>query len=170
LELRRVLFRSYLVNFEIQFWNRSFGQILTYHWDFGDGSESFDEHPKHTYESEGQYEIVLTVTDVFGCAVTVKKTIEVFDYYLVVPNVFSPNGDGINDYFFPRFVGIESLEFWVLNKWGETIYYTDDMNSPGWDGKLSEKASIPGNYVYKLRFKTLDGRTQTLTDLFILLK
>jgi gliding motility-associated-like protein len=163
-------YNSYLVNFEIQFWNRSFGQILTYHWDFGDGSESFDEHPKHTYEAEGNYEVVLTITDIFGCTVAVKKTIEVFDYYLVVPNVFSPNGDGINDYFFPRFVGIESIEFWVLNKWGETIYYTDDMNSPGWDGKLSDKASIPGNYVYKLRFKTLDGRTQMRTDLFMLLR
>jgi gliding motility-associated-like protein len=163
-------YNSYLVNFEIQFWNRSFGRILTYHWDFGDGSESFDEHPRHTYEAEGKYEITLTVTDVFGCAVEFKKNIDVFDYYLVTPNVFSPNGDGINDYFFPRFVGIESLEFWVLNKWGETIYYTQDMNSPGWDGKLNDKASTPGNYVYKLRFKTLDGRTQTRTDLFMLLK
>lgn len=163
-------YNSYLVNFEIQFWNRSFGKILTYHWDFGDGSESFEEHAKHTYAAEGEYEIVLTVTDIFGCPVQVRKEISVFDYYLVMPNVFTPNGDGVNDYFFPRFVGIESLEFWVLNKWGETIFYTDDRNSQGWDGKLNQEVSIPGNYVYKLRFKTLDGRTQTMTDLFMLLK
>ncbi|REG90702.1 PKD domain-containing protein [Algoriphagus antarcticus] len=163
-------YNSYLVNFEIQFWNRSFGKILTYHWDFGDGSESFDENPKHTYAAEGDYEVVLTVTDVFGCPVEVRKKISVFDYYLVVPNVFTPNGDGINDYFFPRFVGIESLEFWVLNKWGETIYHTVDLSSQGWDGNLNREPSIPGNYVYKLRFKTLDGRTQTITDLFMLLK
>jgi|GEM_PF-914747 len=163
-------YNSYLVNFEIQFWNRSFGNILTYYWDFGDGSESFDENPKHIYQAEGEYEITLIVTDVFGCAVEVKKKITVFDYYLVVPNIFSPNGDGINDYFFPRFVGIESLEFWILNKWGENIYYTDDLNSQGWDGKIYKETPIPGNYVYKLRFKTLDGRTQTITDLFMLLK
>ncbi|WP_339700180.1 PKD domain-containing protein [Algoriphagus aquimarinus] len=163
-------YNSYLVNFEIQFWNRSFGQILTYHWDFGDGSESFEEHPKHTYEAEGEYEIVLTVTDVFGCPVEVRKKINVFDYYIVVPNIFTPNGDGINDYFFPRFVGIESLEFWVLNKWGETIYHTKELNTQGWDGKLNHETAIPGNYVYKLSFKTLDGRTQTMTDLFMLLK
>ncbi|WP_339877175.1 PKD domain-containing protein [uncultured Algoriphagus sp.] len=163
-------YNAYLVNFEIQFWNRSFGQILTYHWDFGDGSESFDENPKHTYESEGDYEIVLTVTDVFGCTVEVRKEISVIDYYLVVPNIFTPNGDGINDYFFPKFVGIESLEFWVLNKWGETIFYTSDLNTQGWDGKLNDEAATPGNYVYKLRIKTPDGRTQTMTDLFMLLK
>jgi len=163
-------YNSYLVNFEIQFWNRSFGDILTYYWDFGDGSESFEENPKHIYQAEGEYEITLIVTDVFGCAVEVKKKINVFDYYLVVPNIFTPNGDGINDYFFPRFVGIESLEFWILNKWGENIYYTDDLNSQGWDGKIYKETPIPGNYVYKLRFKTLDGRTQTITDVFMLLK
>lgn len=163
-------YNSYLVNFEIQFWNRSFGQILTYHWDFGDGTESFDENPKHTYEAEGDYEIVLTVTDIFGCPVEVRKEISVFDYYLVVPNVFTPNGDGINDYFFPKFIGIESLEFWVLNKWGETIYHSKDMESQGWNGKIHDETPIPGNYVYKLKFKTLDGRTQTITDLFLLLK
>jgi gliding motility-associated-like protein len=163
-------YNSYLVNFEIQFWNRSFGDILTYYWDFGDGSESFEENPKHIYQAKGEYEITLIVTDVFGCAVEVKKKITVFDYYLVVPNIFSPNGDGINDYFFPRFVGIESLEFWILNKWGENIYYTDDLNSQGWDGKIYKETPIPGNYVYKLKFKTLDGRTQTITDLFMLLK
>ncbi|WP_317195103.1 PKD domain-containing protein [Algoriphagus oliviformis] len=163
-------YNSFLVNFEVQFWNRSFGKILSYHWDFGDGSESFEENPKHTYTAEGEYEIALTVTDIFGCPVQTKKKIEVFDYYLVVPNAFTPNGDGINDYFFPKFVGIESLEFWVLNKWGETIFYTKDMNSVGWDGKLNKEVSMPGNYVYKIRFKTPDGRMQTETDLFLLLK
>lgn len=163
-------YNAYLVNFEIQFWNRSFGQILSYHWDFGDGVESFEENPKHTYIAEGDYEIVLTVTDVFGCSLEVRKEISVIDYFLAVPNVFTPNGDGINDYFFPRFVGIESLEFWVLNKWGETIFYTDDMESQGWNGKIQNEIPIPGNYVYKLRYKTLDGRVQSKTELFMLLK
>jgi gliding motility-associated-like protein len=163
-------YNSYLVNFEIQFWNRSFGQITSYFWDFGDGSESFEENPKHTYTSEGEYEVILTVTDIFGCSAEVKKKISVFDYYLVVPNVFTPNEDGINDYFFPKYINIESLEFWILNKWGETIFYTDDLNSQGWNGKINQEIALPGNYVYKLKFKTLDGRTQTQTDLFMLLK
>lgn len=163
-------YNSYLVNFEIQFLNKSFGQITSYFWDFGDGSESFEENPKHTYSAEGEYEVTLKVTDVFGCASEVKKKISVFDYYLVVPNAFTPNGDGINDYFFPKYLNIESLEFWILNKWGETIFYTDDLNSQGWNGKINQAVGLPGNYVYKLKFKTLDGRTQTQTDLFLLLK
>lgn len=163
-------YNSFLVNFEIQFWNRSFGEIIGYFWDFGDGSESFEENPKHTYTAEGEYEVTLIVTDIYGCTAEVKKKFSVFDYYLVVPNVFTPNEDGINDYFFPKFVNIESLQFWILNKWGETIYYSDDLNAQGWNGRINQDLALPGNYVYKLKFKTLDGRTQTQTDLFMLLK
>jgi large repetitive protein len=163
-------YNSYLVNFEIQFWNRSFGQISGYYWDFGDGNFSFEENPKHSYLKEGEYEITLQVTDIYGCISEVKKRIRVFDYFLVMPNAFTPNGDGLNDYFFPRFVNIESLEFWVLNKWGETIYYTDDLEANGWDGTVGGKDAPPGNYVYKLSFKTLDGRLQNKTEVFLLLK
>ena len=163
-------YNSYLVNFEIQFLNKSFGQISSYFWDFGDGNESFEENPKHTFTAEGDYEISLTITDVFGCSAVIKKKISVFDYYLVVPNAFTPNGDGINDTFFPKFINIESLQFWILNKWGETVYFSDDMNNQGWDGKINGVVATPGNYVYRLKFQTLDGRTQSQTDLFILLK
>jgi gliding motility-associated-like protein len=163
-------YNSLLVNFEIQFLNKSFGQITSYFWDFGDGSESFEENPKHTYSAQGEYEVTLKVKDIFGCFSEMKKKISVLDYYLFVPNVFTPNGDGVNDYYFPKFLYIESLEFWVLNKWGETIFYTDDLNSQGWNGKVNQIVGMPGNYVYKLKFKTLDGRTQTQTDLFLLLK
>ncbi len=163
-------YNSFLVNFEIQFQNKSFGQITSYFWDFGDGSESFEENPKHTYSAEGEYEITLRVTDLFGCSLETKKKISVFDYYLVTPSAFTPNGDGINDYFFPKFLNIESIEFWIINKWGETIFYTDDLKSQGWNGKINEESGMPGNYLYKLRLKTLDGRTQTKTDQFLLLK
>jgi len=163
-------YNSYLVNFEMQFWNRSFGQISDYFWDFGDGNFSFEENPKHTYGEEGDYEITLRVTDIYGCVSQTTKSIKVFDYFLVMPNAFTPNGDGINDYFFPRFINIASLEFWVLNKWGETIYYTDDLEAVGWDGSISGKDAPPGNYVYKLSFETLDGRKQNETDVFLLLK
>jgi hypothetical protein len=118
----------------------------------------------------GDYEVTLTVTDIFGCSVSITKEVSVLDYYLVVPDAFTPNGDGVNDYFFPRFINIESLEFWVLNKWGETVFYTSDLQSPGWDGKIRDEIGTPGNYVYKLKFKTLDGRNQTITDLFLLIK
>jgi gliding motility-associated-like protein len=164
------LYQSYMVNFEIQFENKSVGPISSYFWDFGDGNTSFEENPRHTYLSAGVHEITLTVTDLYGCQTQTKKKIDVFDYYLVVPNVFTPNQDGVNDHFFPKFLNIDKLEFWVLNKWGETIYHTDDLQSRGWDGMIGGDEAMPGNYVYRLSFHTLDGRKQTKTDVFLLLK
>lgn len=164
------LYQSYMAHFEIQFLNKSVGPINSYFWDFGDGNTSFEENPTHTYLSAGAHEITLTVTDVYGCQTQTKKKIDVFDYYLVVPNAFTPNQDGVNDHFFPKFLNIEKLEFWVLNKWGETIYHTEDLQSQGWDGMIGGEPAMPGNYVYRLSFQTLDGRKQTKTDVFLLLK
>jgi len=164
------LYQSYMVNFEIQFLNKSVGPIDSYYWGFGDGHSSFEENPKHTYLTEGEHEITLQVTDIYGCVTQTQRKINVFDYYLVIPNVFTPNSDGVNDYFFPKFLNIEKLEFWVLNKWGETIYHTDDLQSEGWDGRIKGEPAMPGNYVYRLSFQTLDGRKQTRTDVFLLLK
>lgn len=164
------LYQAYMVYMEIQFVNNSIGTISSYFWNFGDGNTSLEKNPKHAYLLEGEHEISLTVTDVHGCEIQKKKKIKVVDYYLVVPNAFTPNSDGVNDYFFPKFLNIEKLEFWVLTKWGETIYHTDDLQSRGWDGSVRGEPAMPGNYVYRLSFQTFDGRKQTQTDVFLLFK
>src|SRR5690606_28113701 len=128
------------------------------------------ENPKHIYLSEGEHEISLTVTDIFGCTSQVRKKIQVWDYFLIIPNAFTPNGDGLNDHFFPKFLNIKSMDFWVFNKWGETLFHTKDLESLGWDGQINGKPAMPGNYVYKLSFQTLDGRMQNQTEVFLLLK
>ncbi len=163
-------YNTHLVNFEIQFFNTSFGNFSAFYWEFGDGNVSLEENPKHTYLKEGKYEVKLSLTDSFGCISIIKKWITIDDFFLVMPNAFTPNGDGVNDYFFPRFINIASLEFWVFNKWGETIFYTNNVNSQGWDGKVEGNDAAPGNYVFKLSFKTLDGRRQDKTEVFLLVK
>jgi gliding motility-associated-like protein len=161
---------AFLVGIPINFKNKSIGNIISYFWDFGDGNTSSEINPTHSYQKPGEFEIILQAIDVNGCILEIKKKIKVIDYFLVVPNVFSPNGDGVNDYYFPKFVNLEKLEFWILNKWGETIFYTEDINSQGWDGKVSGEYAMPGNYVYRLKFETVDGRVQTQTEVFLLLK
>jgi gliding motility-associated-like protein len=161
---------SFLVGIPITFQNKSVGNIISYFWDFGDGNSSSEINPTHTYQKPGKYTVTLQAIDENGCILEVKKEIEVTDFFLVVPNVFSPNADGINDYFFPKFVNVTKLEFWILNKWGETIFYTEDINSQGWDGKVGGEYAMPGNYVYRLKFETVDGRVETKTEVFLLLK
>jgi len=163
-------YNAFLVGIPVQFQNKSIGNIISYFWDFGDGNSSTDTNPTHTYLSAGEYEIKLQAIDSFGCILEVKKEIKIIDYFMVIPNVFTPNEDGINDYFFPKFLNIEKLEFWVLNKWGETIFYTNDLQANGWDGTVMGDIAMSGNYVYKLKFETVDGRIETKTDVFLLLK
>ncbi|WP_194973226.1 PKD domain-containing protein [Aquiflexum lacus] len=163
-------YNAFLVGIPIQFQNKSIGNIISYFWDFGDGNSSTETNPTHTYQTAGEFEVKLQAIDAFGCILELVKEIKIIDYFLVVPNVFTPNSDGINDYFFPKFLNLEKLEFWVLNKWGETIFYTDDIQANGWDGTVMGDMAMPGNYVYKLKFQTVDGRIETKTDVFLLLK
>ncbi len=64
-----------------------------------------------------------------------------------IPNIFSPNGDGINDILFVRGSNIDQLYFAVFSRWGEKVFETRDMNC-GWDGTYIGKHAETGVYVY----------------------
>lgn len=159
-----------LVNYDLQFINNSSGNIRSYYWDFGDGNNSLDEAPLHRYQEAGIYQVELTAYDAWGCVTSTTFEIEILDYFLEVPNVFSPNGDGINDYYFPKFLYIETLSFTIMNKWGEVLFHTEELDSRGWDGTYRGQKVIPGNYIYKINFTTTDGRTFSDTGALMLLE
>ncbi|MDN3690377.1 PKD domain-containing protein [Cyclobacterium jeungdonense] len=159
-----------LVNFDVQFINNSSGNIRSYYWDFGDGNNSLEEAPLHRYQESGIYQVELTAYDAWGCVTSTTFEIEILDYFLEVPNVFSPNGDGINDSFFPKFLYIETLSFTIMNKWGEILFHTEELGSKGWDGSYRGQKAIPGNYIYKINFTTTDGRTFSDTGALMLLE
>lgn len=75
----------------------------------------------------------------------------VFGFY--IPNSFTPNDDGLNDFFAPQFykVTIENLK--VFNRWGNIVY--DDSNNLSWDGKFQNKDCPLGVYVYKISYRDL---------------
>lgn len=73
------------------------------------------------------------------------------DCYLNIPNSFSPNGDGLNDYFIPRQLlssGVVGFSMKIFNRWGEKIYETTNIDGRGWDGKYGGKDQPAGVYVY----------------------
>ncbi|HEX8656158.1 MAG TPA: gliding motility-associated C-terminal domain-containing protein [Hymenobacter sp.] len=116
----------------------------TYRWDFGDGSASSSEpRPTHRYLQAGSYRIRL-VARYGNCEVlTGFAPLEVGDVF--VPNIITPDGDGQNQTFRPRFsCRPTSLE--VFSRWGQRVYQTDDYHDT-WDAK-----SLPdGSYYYRLR-------------------
>jgi gliding motility-associated-like protein len=73
------------------------------------------------------------------------------DCYLNIPNAFSPNGDGLNDYFIPREIlssGVKTFRMNIYNRWGENIFTTEQIDGRGWDGKFNGKLQNMGVYVY----------------------
>lgn len=64
-----------------------------------------------------------------------------------VPNVFSPNGDGVNDYFRVEGSGFEVVKIWVFNRWGG-VMYTEVNGNRGWDGTYKGHAVEPDVYTY----------------------
>jgi len=77
------------------------------------------------------------------------------DGNLFLPNTFSPNGDGINDVFYPRGKGIHGLKnFRVFDRWGEVVFYQASLEandvSKGWDGMIKGKLASQDVYVYTI--------------------
>ncbi len=101
----------------------------------------------------------LTIINKAGCATTgtinVKK-----GCYLNIPNAFTPNGDGINDHFFPRQLlssDVAYFELHVFNRWGQLVFSTSGKNGRGWDGRFNGKIQPPGTYIYKISVHFTSG-------------
>ena len=143
-------------------------RIRNWIWNFGDNSfDSLSYNPYHLYaDSVGLYQITLIVTDVNNCKDTTFNQLWVKDeYWLYIPNSFSPDWDGINDKFCISYHAIreETFTFNVYNRIGELIFSTNNIHElncdKGWDGKHRESGKeLPmGTYVYEIYFKDFEG-------------
>ncbi|RBL93283.1 Ig-like domain-containing protein [Chitinophaga flava] len=77
-----------------------------------------------------------------------------------VPNLFSPNGDGMNDMLFVYGTAIAQLEFRVYNQWGQLVFSTKDLHQ-GWDGTMNGQNQPVGVYVYIVKATMQDGSIVT---------
>lgn len=77
-----------------------------------------------------------------------------------VPNVFTPNGDGRNDYFRPFGNTMTSAEMWIFSQWGNQIFHTLD-GIRGWDGTAGGKPQPVGPYIYIIKVTLNDGTVIT---------
>jgi gliding motility-associated-like protein len=107
----------------------------------------------------GIYAATVTID---GCTTT-DTVIVRKDCYVDVPNVFTPNGDGVNDYFFPRgFLsrGVTSFNMSIYNRWGQLIYETSNISGQGWDGALNSVQQPTGVYIYSIDATFKDGQIE----------
>lgn len=140
----------YLPNASVQFQDSSQAGV-EYFWQFGDGQSSFAVNPNHTYEVPGAYEVTLTVTDSAGCTSdTTRGLITVRSPELQVPNVFTPDGDGINDFWRVPYQGTEPVEVYIYDRWGRLVYTGNTLNQV-WDGVDDGGTdAVAGVYFYQI--------------------
>jgi len=96
----------------------------------------------------------LMVTDEFGCSILDTAIVNVIpEPFLLVPNAFTPNFDGTNDYFYPIHSKVTSIDWKVFDRWGEMLYETNDLNAQGWDGTNDGEPAAMGVYLYQISYQ-----------------
>ena len=146
---------------EVYFNNQSIGGD-SYSWDFGDSDTSSVENPTHIYPTNAitDYIVTLIVTTNRGCVDTVKKTLKVREEYtFYAPSAFSPDGDGINDFFICKGNGIDLDNYYlaIYDRWGEIIWETNDLFE-GWNGIAKDHKKVQnGLYKWHVIYKNSDG-------------
>ncbi|MBL7883008.1 MAG: gliding motility-associated C-terminal domain-containing protein [Bacteroidia bacterium] len=149
---------------------------ITYNWNFGDGNTSTFVNPTNTYNSAGNYNAVLVVSNASGCVDSVSILIVVLDVVepsvLVIPNVFTPNGDGNNDNFMPVMAeGIVSFKAVVYDRWGLKMYEWTNADSNGWNGSAKNGSPAPdGAYYYIITAKGADNKEYNTTGYIQLIR
>jgi gliding motility-associated-like protein len=147
--------------------------LLSVNWNFGDPSSGSANqsnliNPTHLFSAPGNY--VVTAIANFRCGIdTLTKSISVSDCdtgslgcNLFIPTAFTPNGDGLNDFFQPLAAcSTELYELEVYNRWGQCVFRS--LN-PGnrWDGKYKGADCPIGNYVYQIRYRFAQKPQKTM--------
>ena len=114
----------------------------------------------------GFYEICLSTENNAGCVSQTCQTVEYKESFtMYIPNSFTPNGDGINDLFFPVFFsGVpEEFDMYIFDRWGQVVLHIEDLNEV-WDGRYKSDLAPQDTYVWKVKYKLFNETgTETKT-------
>jgi gliding motility-associated-like protein len=145
------------------FTDSSTGKIIAWNWDFGNGNGSSFQHPlPETYPpvtsgKSKMYTIRLIVENNLHCFDTVAHQMKVVNNcFITVPNGFTPNGDGKNDYLYPLNAWkATNLEFFIYNRYGQVVFRTNNWTNK-WDGRINGQLQSSGVFVWFLRYTLVD--------------
>ena len=132
--------------------NNSYPQA-SYLWNTGERTKAI------TIVAPGQYFATVTIDNCHASDSILVGN----DCYMNIPNAFTPNGDGLNDYFYPRQLlakGLTNFKMNIYNRWGQLIFETTSLDGVGWDGKLNNVDQPSGVYVYVIDAAFKDGQKE----------
>jgi gliding motility-associated-like protein len=158
---------------EIQLLDQSLGQIDTWEWIFtpenGTVQTSNVQNPIFNLANNavGNMTFQLTVSNNQGCSDNASSVLSILeDAAIYIPNTFSPDGDAFNNTFqaVGKNISSKGFELMIFNRWGETIFSSQDPNI-GWDGYVVDKGPAPvGVYSYQLSYRFLNqGKSEIIT-------
>ncbi len=141
----------------------------TYIWAFGNGqtytttgSSTMTTLPgaSTTYQAPGTYTVWLIVQNGTCVDSTSKFVVVDMPSNLEVPNVFTPNGDGVNDYYILHTANLKDIQCSITDRWGVTVYEVETATGNiHWDGKTPAGKEVPtGTYFYIIKATGTDGK------------
>jgi hypothetical protein len=102
--------------------------VVSWDWDFGDGTFGSDSITSHVYNEQGEYNVLLTITTEANCIDTISYNVLIDEYDFFIPNAFTPGiADDINTEFKPYGYGISNFRMNIYTRWGERVFETDDI-------------------------------------------
>ncbi|MCB9335882.1 MAG: PKD domain-containing protein [Flavobacteriales bacterium] len=141
-----------IVNNELSFVDQSV-IASSWSWDLGDGTTTTMPNPVHEYADTGHYWVTLNIENVYGCKDSTAKLIRINPIYAIwIPNAFTPDGDGTNEFFYVNGYGIRELQIMIFDRWGLKIYDGIGIDQT-WDGYYKGELVPTDVYVYKIRAK-----------------
>ncbi|MBL7964808.1 MAG: choice-of-anchor L domain-containing protein [Flavobacteriales bacterium] len=141
---------NYGDEFEVTFYDASSSNVTQWSWNFDDGNFASTPYVYHRFLDVDDHDVWLTVWNPIGCVDSTNMLVQP-PAHIYVPNSFTPNGDGNNDFFGPIGHDIFKLEMRIFDRWGELIFETTDIDKP-WDGRVNGgEVAKTDVYVYTLK-------------------
>mgnify|MGYP001326523118 CR=1 FL=1 len=136
-------------------------EIIDWSWDLGNGALVNEVNARNTYVSPAPYPITLKITNAVGCEAVSTQVLDVEKGFRVtVPSAFTPNQDGLNDYFRPTLENIVSMYLVIFNKYGSVVFETNDLDGE-WDGSLNQIPLPQDSYLYEITYEAESGIFRT---------
>lgn len=149
----------------IQFYSNPTPAATYFSWHIYQGTQLIftrnDEDVFEAFSEPGSYRVISTVTGTMCPCETCNQDsteikVSIAESELRVPNVFTPNGDGLHDEFRVQYRSLAEFHCWVYNRWGKLVYEWTDP-AKGWDGTINGSPAAEGAYFYVIRARGTDA-------------